>query len=115
MSSQRIAKVSSALRKIISELIQNGVKDPRIGFVSVTKVKLSKDLRHAQVFVNILGTERQKKTTLKGLNSAVGFIRSNLRDKIRLRYNPEIFFSYDDSLDYGLHIEQLLKDVNKDN
>lgn len=117
MSSQRIAKVSSALRKIISELIQDGIKDPRIGFVTVTKVKVSKDLRHAQVFVNVLGNEQKRKATLKGLNNASGFIRSHLKDKIRLRYCPEIFFSYDDSLDYALHIENLLKnikDVNKE-
>jgi len=114
MYSQRNAKVSSTLRKIISELIQNGIKDPRIGFVSVTKVKISKDLRHAKVFVNVLGNKREKEKTLKGLNSAVGFIRSQLRDKIRLRYNPEMFFVYDDSLDYGLHIEKLLKETKED-
>ena len=108
-SSQRVAKVSSSLRKIISELIQKEVHDPRIGFVTVTRVKLSRDLRHAQVFVNILGSEEQKKAALKGLKSAVGFIRSHLRDKIRLRYTPDVFFKYDDSLDYACHIETLLK------
>jgi len=109
MPSQRIAKASSTLRKIIGELIQDGIKDPRIGFVTVVTVKVSKDLRYAKVFVNILGTEQEKKASLKGLNSAAGFISSQIRKKVRMRYIPEISFKYDDSLDYALHIDKLLK------
>ena len=94
-------------------MIQDGIKDARIGFVTVTKVKLSRDLRHAQIFVNILGNEKEGKKTLIGLNNASGFIRTQIKDKIRLRYTPEIFFRYDDSLDYAMHIEELLRETKK--
>ncbi len=111
MGRQRAERVGEQLKKVISELIQKEVKDPRIGFVTVTDVEVSGDLRHAKVFVSIFGSDEEREETMKGLDKATGFIRSEVGQRIRLRHIPEILFRYDQSITRGIRISKLLQQV----
>jgi ribosome-binding factor A len=108
MSSHRLDRVRNLLRQTISELLTQ-VKDPRVGFVTVTDVEVSPDLRHAKVFVSVMGTPDERAQALKGLESARGFLRRELHGAVSLRYIPELAFLLDDSLDRGLHMNALLE------
>jgi len=113
--SYRIPKLNSLIREEISELIQHGIKDPRLGdFITVTEVETSVDLKHARVFVSSLGTEEEKEKTLKGLTSASGFIRRELAKKIRIRHIPELSFHWDNSIERGDYISRLIDRVNSE-
>jgi ribosome-binding factor A len=112
MNYKRSEKVAEAVHELISELLIKGLKDPRIGFVTVTGVKVTDDLHLATVFFSVVGSEDEKKETEKGLNSAKGFIRKELGRNLRLRYIPDIIFKYDDSLDYGQRIETILHEIS---
>ena len=95
-------------------MILRELKDPRIGFATVTQVAVSGDLRHAKIFVSLMGSEEQKLHTWEGLNSSLGFIRSELGKRIRLRYTPEISLQWDTSLDHSVKIQKLLDEVRKE-
>jgi ribosome-binding factor A len=111
----RIQRVNSLIRQEISELLQRQVKDPRLGnFVAVTEVSLSPDLRYAKVFVSCIGSEEEKKTTLSGLIAASGFLRNQLAKRLRLRRIPELSFHWDDSIERGAHLLQLIDEVSTD-
>ena len=99
------------IRKEISEILVGELKDPRIGFVTVTKVAVSNDLRAAKVYYSVFGGEQQKEEASQGLESAKGYIKRELGMRVRLKYMPEIQFLFDDSLEYGEHIEELLRDI----
>ena len=114
MSSQRPERVQEALRQEISRIIQNEMKDPRIGFLTITRVELTKDLRFAKVFFSILGEDKHKHLALKGLNSAKGYIKGILSEKIKLRYMPEIVFKIDDTLEHAQHIFDILNNLKKE-
>ena len=114
MNEQRSARLQAALMEEISDIIHNEMKDPRIGFASLTEVELSPDYRQAKVFVSVLGDEGQKESTLAGLNSAVGFIRTEVGRRIRLRFTPEIIFKLDNSIERGSRIFELLQKVEKE-
>ncbi|MEX2103706.1 MAG: 30S ribosome-binding factor RbfA, partial [Bacilli bacterium] len=86
--------------------------DPRIGFVTVTAVEATGDLQHAKVFISILGDDEQKEQTLLALNKSKGFLRSEVSKRIRLRHTPELTFVFDQSIEYGSRINQLLHDLN---
>jgi ribosome-binding factor A len=88
------------------------IKDPRIGFVTFTRVELSEDLRHAKVFVSSIGAEAEKARALQGLASATGFIRRHLGRALHLRYTPELSFLLDDSLEHGAKIAQILRQLH---
>lgn len=111
MSEQRAQRVGEAIKAEISDLISKELKDPRIGFASVMRAEVSRDLRHARVFFSVLGDEAQQKETLKGLNSAMGFLRSELSQRIRLRFMPELEFRLDNSIEHGVRIAKLLNEV----
>ena len=96
----------------ISALVTRDIKDPRIGFVTFTRVEMSDDLRYAKVFVSTLGTEEEKARTLQGLASATGYIRRHLGRVLHLRYTPEITFLIDASLEHGAKIAQLLRQLH---
>lgn len=113
-SNQRAARVGEEMREILAQLIREEVKDPRVGFVSIVKVEVSSDLRHAKVFISVLGDEQQKKESLKGLSSAAGFLRSEVARQLRLRYTPELHFVLDESIEHGQKIAQLLVQVQKE-
>lgn len=99
------------IRQEISEMLLRGLKDPRIGFVTITKVTVSDDLRQAKVYYSVFGGEQEKEDSYQGLESATGYIKRELGRRMRLKYMPEITFHFDDSLEYGAHIEELLQAV----
>jgi ribosome-binding factor A len=95
-------------------MLIKGLKDPRIGFVTITAVDVTADLRQAKVYYTLMGNQDQREENQAGLNSSASYIRQQLGRVLRLRYIPEIRFEYDSSVDYGQHIEQLLSDVTPD-
>jgi len=107
----RQKRLGELLKKEISDLMLREIKDPRIGFVSITSVEPTADLRHAKVFISVLGDETEKKASLAGLRSATGFIRRELAHRLRLRYVPELTVVYDNSLERGAHIIALIDSV----
>lgn len=111
MSGSRIRRVDEAVRTVLSEAITQEIKDPRVGFVTVTAVRTSSDLRHARVYVSILGDEEEREAGLQGLRSAQGFLQRKVGREVRMKYTPEITFAYDDSVDRGLRINELLKEM----
>jgi ribosome-binding factor A len=107
---RRTDRVAEALQELIAELLLREIKDPRIGLVTITGVRISPDLRHARVFFSRLGDEEQRAQSLKGLSSAAGFIRSQVAHRLKLRVAPEIVFEFDPSLEQAERIARLLKD-----
>src|SRR5438045_5514950 len=101
-------RVNEALREVLSARIAGGLKDPRIGFVTVTGVETSPDLRHARVYVSVLGSEEQKADALAGLQSAAGFLQAKVGQELRMKHTPTLEFHYDDSVDRGMRITELL-------
>jgi ribosome-binding factor A len=114
MQSNRVDRVSGLLQEEIGRLIQRELKDPRIGFVSVTRVALSRDLRYAKVFFSLYGDETAKQRSLEGLRSALGFIRGELARRLGLRYIPELDFRIDESVEYAFHIEEIIQQIKKE-
>ncbi len=111
----RIERVNSLIRQEISELLQRQVKDPRLdSLVAVTGVSTSLDLRHAKVFVSRMGSEQEKQQTLSVLAAAAGFFRNELAKRLRLRHIPELSFQWDDSIERGDYLLQLIDEVNSD-
>ncbi|HYS43351.1 MAG TPA: ribosome-binding factor A [Geobacteraceae bacterium] len=108
---KRSEKVAEAIHEMVSELLVKGLKDPRIGFVTITGVKLTDDLHLATVYFSVIGSDEEKKATEQGLNSARGYIRKELGKNLRMRYIPDIVFRYDVSVEYGSRIESLLKEI----
>ena len=114
MSSQRAQRVAETIHKEISSLLIKGLKDPRIGFVTITAVDVTPDLRQARVYYTLMGSQDERAQTQAGLDSCSSYIRQQLGRHLRMRYIPEVRFEYDASFDYGQRIEQLLRDVNTD-
>lgn len=115
MSENRVRRVAEQIKKDISQIIGAQIKDPRIaGITSVTEVQLTRDLRYASVYVSIYGTDLEKEETLQTLIRASGYIRSEIGRRIRLRYIPEINFFLDNSIEYGVHIENVIKSLKKE-
>jgi len=108
---RKVERAQEALREEIGCIIHDEMKDPRIGFASVVRVEVSPDIRHARVFVSVLGSEEEKSCTLQGLEGAKGFIRSELGKRLRLRFTPEITFRLDDSIERGVRISRLLEEM----
>jgi len=109
----RIERVNNLIRQEISELLQRQVKDPRLdGFVAVTEVSTSPDLRYAKVFVSCMGSEEEKQEMMSGLLAASGFFRNKLAKRLRLRRIPELSFHWDDSIERGAHLLQLIDEVS---
>ena len=103
-------RVNKAVREVLSARLAGGLKDPRIGFVTVTGVETSSDLRHARVFVSVLGGEDERSDTLMGLRSAHGILQSAVAEELRMRRTPTLDFVYDDSIDRGMRITKLLEE-----
>ena len=110
---ERMRKVNEAVREVLSEAI-GGLLDPRIGFVTVTGVETSPDLRHARVFVSVLGNERKRERTLEGLGSAHGFLQAKLADQLRMKRTPQLAFEYDPSVERGVQMSQLIDELAPD-
>jgi ribosome-binding factor A len=114
MMSHRANRVGEQMKKELGDIIGRKIKDPRIGFVTVTDVEVTGDLQQAKVYISVLGDEEQRENTLKGLAKAKGFIRTEIGHRIRLRKTPEIIFEWDESIDYGNRIDTLLHQLHKD-
>lgn len=114
MQGKRLDRVNQLIREEISLLLQRELKDPRLGFVTVTEVEVSKDLRQAKIFVSVLGDENQWAASLTGLHSARGFIRHWLRQHLELRVIPELQFRADRSMEHAARIQQLLQRLGGD-
>ncbi len=114
MSTQRSERVQEAIRQEVSRIVQLEMKDPRLGFITITKVELTKDLRYARVYFSVLGENKDKHLTLKGLNSAKGYIKGLLSDRIKLQFMPEISFTIDQSIEHTKHIHDILEKLKKE-
>ena len=110
----RIEKLQELIKQEMSKMLLTDLKDPRIGFVTVTDVEMTGDLQEAKIYVSVMGGDEQVKSSLEGLNSALGFVRREIGQRVRLRFTPEISFALDTSLDYGDHIQKLLLQVEGD-
>lgn len=110
MSSGRMRRVDEAVRAVLSDTITAQLKDPRVGFVTVTAVKTSPDLRHARVYVSVLGSDAEREESLAGLRSAHGFLQRRLSGELRLKHTPALTFVFDDSVDHGMRITELLRE-----
>lgn len=111
MSSRRILRINELVHEEVSDIIQKKLKDPDVGFVTVSDVDVSVDLRHANIYVTVYGNEKAKVKSIDGLNRARGFIRKEIGKRIRLRFTPEIFFKFDDTLERSSRIMELLKKI----
>ena len=113
--SQRVQRVAEEIKQEIGKIIHDELKDPRIGFVTVTKVALSRDLRYASVYFSLLGTKKELRDTQVGLARSAGFIRKLLGRRIKLRYTPQVTFRLDESVEYSIRISEVLEKIkNKD-
>jgi len=106
-------RVNEAVREVVSTAISADLKDPRIGFVTVTSVKTSPDLRHAKVYVSVLGDEHSRADTLVGLTSSRGFLQWRVATELRLKRTPQLEFHYDDSPERGVRITELLREGDR--
>jgi ribosome-binding factor A len=111
VSYQRSDRVGDLLVESIAELLRKEIRDPRLGAVTITAAKVTKDLRHARIYFNLLGGREHKSEVLAGLESATGFIRSKLGKQLNLRFVPTLEFVYDETADEARRIEDLLKQV----
>jgi ribosome-binding factor A len=111
MQTKRLERVNQLIKEEISMLVQRQLKDPRLGFVTITEVDTSPDLKHAKVYVSVLGPESQWTASFKALESARGFVWSWLRRHLDLRTTPELLFRPDRSMEHAAHIQSLLADL----
>ena len=109
----RYEKVAEELRKEVSKIIHDELKDPRLGFLTVMRVELTPDLRYAKIFYSVLGKEEDYAKTQKALDSAAGFIRRLIAQRIQLRFAPEIAFREDHSSEYSIRIEEVLNEIKQ--
>ncbi|KEO82976.1 30S ribosome-binding factor RbfA [Tumebacillus flagellatus] len=113
MAKIRVSRVGEQIKKEIVDIVRTEVKDPRVGFVTITGVEASGDLQHATVYVSVLGNDEQRKGSLDALQKATGFIRAEVGRRIRLRRTPELHFKLDTSLDYSTRISEVLRDIKE--
>lgn len=109
MTAGRMRRVDEAMREVLSDAITQRMKDPRVGFVTVTAVHTSPDLRHARVYVSVLGDGVQRKLSLDGLKSAHGYLQRHVAAELRLKHTPTLDFAYDDTLDRVERVAKLLE------
>jgi ribosome-binding factor A len=109
MTADRMRRVDEAMREVLSGAITSELKDPRVGFVTVTSVDTAPDLRHARVYVSVLGTDSERRRSLDGLRSAHGFLQRRVADELHLKHTPTLDFVYDDTADRAERIEALLE------
>jgi ribosome-binding factor A len=113
MTSDRMRRVDEAMREVLSDAITLELKDPRVGFVTVTAVETSPDLRHARVYVSVLGNPGERRRSLKALDGAHGFLQRRVGSQLRLKHTPQLQFVYDDTPERGMRITQLLDEEER--
>ena len=107
---ERMRRVNEAIREVLSDALAHDLKDPRVGFVTVTDVKTSQDLSHARVYVSVLGDEAEREATLAGLRSSHGVLQSAIASQVRIKRTPTLTFHYDETPERGVRITRLLED-----
>jgi ribosome-binding factor A len=112
MRSDRMRRVNEALREVLSTRIAQGLKDPRVGFVTVTAVDTSSDFSHARVYVSVFGNEDERAETLRGLESSRGFLQQGIARELRIKRTPQLQFLNDEALERGMRISQLLDETD---
>jgi ribosome-binding factor A len=110
----RMRRVDEAMREVLSDALAQDLKDPRVGFVTVTAVETSPDLRHARVFVSVLGDADEREATLAGLQSAHGFLQARVAAELRLKHTPQLQFTEDDTARRAERVERLLAEQERD-
>ncbi|MDF2545886.1 30S ribosome-binding factor RbfA [Anaerosolibacter sp.] len=114
MGYPRTNRISEEIKKLVSHLIMNELKDPRLSpLTSVVAVEVTRDLRYANIFISVYGSQDEKENSLKALQNAGGFIRKEIGKSLKLRYTPEPLFKMDQSIEQGMHINELISKVNK--
>ena len=113
MASDRMRRVDEAIRQVIGGALAGELKDPRVGFVTVTDVRTSADLSHARVYVSVLGDETQRQDSMSGLQSAHGYLQRRVASELHLKRTPTLAFAYDDTTDRALRVEGLLKEIER--
>ena len=111
MSGRRRERVGDLLRDEVSEIIQREMSDPRLGFVSITRVELSPDLKYARMFVSVMGSEEERASSLVALNNASGFIRRQLAPRLHMRVIPDVSFRLDRSMEHAENVARILRDL----
>jgi ribosome-binding factor A len=114
MSGDRMRRVDEAMREVLAAAITSEIKDPRVGFVTVTAVETSSDLRHARVFVSVLGTDSVRRRSMQGLRAAHGFLQRRVAGQLRLKHTPTLDFAYDDTAESAQRIQELLEEGRRD-
>lgn len=109
----RNIKLAEALREEVSDILHNEIKDPRIGFLTITRVDVTGDCRYARIYYSVYGTKNDKEEARKGLESAAGFVRRLIGERIRMKFVPEIEFKLDESVEYGFYMDELFKKIKK--
>ena len=113
--SRRTERVAEAIRRISSEMIHSELRDPRIhGFITITKVEVTADLRYAKIFYSVLGDDKTKKSAAKGLQSAKNFMRMHIAQELKLRYAPDIVFKIDEKIEHSKRIDVILDQLQKE-
>jgi ribosome-binding factor A len=107
-------RVDEAVREVLGDAVTHDLKDPRVGFVTVTEVRTSADLRQARVFVSVFGTDEEKAATLEGLGSAHGILQARIARELRLKHTPALQFMLDDTAEKAAKLEALIEDVMED-
>src|SRR4030042_5015302 len=107
-------KVADLIRKEIPEMLLKSLKDPRIGFVTITRVAVSDDCRYAKIYFSVMGSLAEREKSATGLNSAKGYIRKELARRMSLRYTPEIMFQFDPSIEYAIHIGEVFQHLHEE-
>jgi len=113
MTIDRAERVAELVKDELSHIIMTELRDPRVGFITITGVKMSPDLRHTKIYFSTLGDKGERERTIAGLKQATGFLRRELGHRLRLRYCPTLSFYFDTSIEYGAHIDQLLQRLKK--
>ena len=113
MKSYRQERLNESIKELLSELLQSGLKDPRIGFVTITGVEVARDLTSAKVFFSVLGDKDARESSLEGLKSARNFLRKKVGQELKLRNAPELRFKYDETLDRSLALEDTIRKIRE--
>ncbi len=111
---KRSVKIADLIHKEVSQMLVKTVKDPRIGFVTITRVAVTEDFRLAKVYFSVAGTPKERERSMNGLNSAKGYIRKELGRRISLRYTPVIMFQFDPSIEYAIHIGEVFQQLKQE-
>jgi ribosome-binding factor A len=114
LEGKRSERVADLIQKEISEMLVRSIKDPRIGFVTITRVTVSDDIRLAKVYFSVTGSQAERERSLTGLNSARGYVRKELGKRMKLKHTPDITFHFDPSIEYSIHIAEVIQQLHRE-